>query len=102
VGQRNKVLVVEDDEGIRQSLFETLGALGFVVGEAGNGEEALVRLRMVNYDAVLLDIICPEWAVWKRAAASFKFTPVFPSSCSRYEIMKRTRWKRLRGAHTTM
>jgi two-component system, OmpR family, KDP operon response regulator KdpE len=55
----SKVLIVEDDEGIRQSLFETLGALGFVIGEAANGEEALVRLRMVNYDAVLLDINMP-------------------------------------------
>jgi two-component system KDP operon response regulator KdpE len=54
--QRSKVLVVEDDVGIRQSLLETLGALGFLVGEASNGEEALVRLRMVDYDAVLLDI----------------------------------------------
>jgi two-component system, OmpR family, KDP operon response regulator KdpE len=59
VSQKSKVLVVEDDEGIRQSLFETLGALGFAVGEAHNGEDALVRLRMVNYDAVLLDINMP-------------------------------------------
>ena len=57
--QRSKVLVVEDDAGIRQSLFETLGALGFAVGDACNGEEALMRLRMVNYDAVLLDINMP-------------------------------------------
>jgi two-component system, OmpR family, KDP operon response regulator KdpE len=57
--RRNKVLVVEDDAGIRQSLFETLSALGFLVGEAENGEEALVRLQMVAYDAVLLDINMP-------------------------------------------
>jgi two-component system, OmpR family, KDP operon response regulator KdpE len=54
--QRSNVLVVEDDAGIRQSLFETLGALGFVIGEASNGEEAMMRLRMIDYDAVLLDI----------------------------------------------
>jgi two-component system KDP operon response regulator KdpE len=59
VEQRSKVLIVEDDEDIRQSLFETLSALGFVIGEAANGEEALVRLRMVSYDAVLLDINMP-------------------------------------------
>jgi two-component system KDP operon response regulator KdpE len=59
VEQKSKVLVVEDDAGIRQSLFETLGALGFAIGEACNGEEALLRLRMVNYDAVLLDINMP-------------------------------------------
>ena len=40
--QRWNVLVVEDDAGIRQSLFETLSALGLVIGEAGNGEEAHV------------------------------------------------------------
>ena len=57
--QRSNVLIVEDDAGIRQSLFETLTALGFVIGEAGNGEEALLRLRMVDYDAVLLDINMP-------------------------------------------
>src|ERR1700757_509887 len=57
--QRWNVLVVEDDRGIRQSLFETLTALGFVIGEASNGEEALLRLRMIDYDAVLLDINMP-------------------------------------------
>jgi len=59
VEQRNNVLVVEDDAGIRQSLFETLSALGFVIGEACNGEEALLRLRMIDYDAVVLDINMP-------------------------------------------
>ena len=54
--QGNKVLIVEDDAGIRQSLIETLSALGFMIGEAGNGEEALLRVRMVTYDAELLDI----------------------------------------------
>lgn len=57
--QRWNVLVVEDDAGIRQSLFETLSALGLVIGEAGNGEEAMLRLRMIGYDAVLLDINMP-------------------------------------------
>jgi two-component system KDP operon response regulator KdpE len=59
VAQRLNVLIVEDDAGIRQSLFETLTALGFVIGEAGNGEEAMSRLRMIDYDAVLLDINMP-------------------------------------------
>ena len=45
--------------GIRQSFLRPWAALGFVIGEAGNGEEALLRLRMVDYDAVLLDINMP-------------------------------------------
>lgn len=33
--------------------------MGFDIGEASNGEDGLVRLRMVDYEAVLLDINMP-------------------------------------------
>lgn len=59
MAERFNVLIVEDDPGIRQSLLETLTALGFIIGEASNGEQALSRLRMMDYDAVLLDINMP-------------------------------------------
>ena len=75
----SKVLVVEDDAGIRRSLFETLGALGFAVGEAHNGEEALQRLRMVNYHAVLLDINMPGMGgveTCRRIAQSYPALPI--------------------------
>src|SRR5277367_3425486 len=77
--QRSKVLVVEDDAGIRQSLYETLTALGFVIGEAGNGEEALLRLRMIDYDAVLLDINMPGMGgieTCRRVHLSFPHIPI--------------------------
>jgi two-component system, OmpR family, KDP operon response regulator KdpE len=79
VEQKSKVLVVEDDAGIRQSLFETLGALGFAIGEAHNGEEALLRLRMVDYDAVLLDINMPGMGgeeTCRRICHSFPRLPI--------------------------
>jgi two-component system, OmpR family, KDP operon response regulator KdpE len=78
VEQKSKVLVVEDDAGIRQSLFETLGALGFAVGEANNGEEALLRLRMANYDAVLLDINMPGMGGKKTCAKILQSYPNLP------------------------
>lgn len=53
------VLLVEDDRAIRRGLRATLTALEFEVGEAGSGEEALTRLRMVDYDAVLMDLNMP-------------------------------------------
>jgi two-component system, OmpR family, KDP operon response regulator KdpE len=56
---QGRVLIVEDDTAQRRSLRTTLGILGFDIGEASNGEEALMRLRMVDYDAVLLDINMP-------------------------------------------
>ena len=53
------VLIVEDDPALRRTLRTTLDALGFDIGEACNGEEALLRLRMVDYEAVLLDLNMP-------------------------------------------
>lgn len=53
------VLIVEDDLALRRTLKTTLSALGFDIGEAGNGEEALMRLRMVSYEVVLLDLNMP-------------------------------------------
>lgn len=53
------VLLVEDDLSIRRSLRTTLAALGYEIGEASSGEEALTRLRMINYDAVLMDLNMP-------------------------------------------
>src|SRR5271163_1879553 len=78
VEQGNKVLIVEDDAGIRQSLFETLSALGFMVGEAGNGEEAFLRLRMVTYDAVLLDINMPGMGGMETCRKIFQAYPRLP------------------------
>jgi two-component system, OmpR family, KDP operon response regulator KdpE len=53
------LLLVEDDSSIRRGLKTTLSALQFEIGEASTGEEALTRLRMVNYDLVLMDLNMP-------------------------------------------
>jgi two-component system KDP operon response regulator KdpE len=53
------VLIVEDDSSLRRILRTTLIGLGFDVGEAGTGEEAMTRLRMVGYEVVLLDMNMP-------------------------------------------
>jgi two-component system, OmpR family, KDP operon response regulator KdpE len=56
---QGRLLIVEDDSALRRSLRTTLGVLGFDVSEASTGEDALARLRMVDYEAVLLDINMP-------------------------------------------
>ncbi len=53
------LLLVEDDSAIRRGLKATLSALQFEIGEASTGEEALARLRMVDYDLVLMDLNMP-------------------------------------------
>jgi two-component system, OmpR family, KDP operon response regulator KdpE len=56
---QGRLLIVEDDSALRRSLRTTLDVMGFDVGEASNGEDGLVRLRMVEYEAILLDINMP-------------------------------------------
>lgn len=50
-----KVLVISNEAALRSQLRRTLEALGFDVGEAPNCEIAATRLRMVDYDAILLE-----------------------------------------------
>jgi two-component system, OmpR family, KDP operon response regulator KdpE len=53
------VLIVEDDSALRRTLRAALQSIGFEVGEASSGEEALAGLRKVDYETVLLDINMP-------------------------------------------
>src|ERR1700722_8920851 len=54
-----KVLIIDDEPSMRRTLHTTLFSLGFDIGEASNGEEAIELCRIVKYDAVLLDINMP-------------------------------------------
>ncbi|MEV6715908.1 response regulator transcription factor [Lentzea sp. NPDC051208] len=54
-----RVLLVEDDERIRQALGLALSDEGFFVDEAGSGEEALHRLETESFDVVLVDLTLP-------------------------------------------
>jgi two-component system KDP operon response regulator KdpE len=54
-----RILIVEDDTALRRSLLTPLSMLGFTVGEAGSGEDALSMIRASYYEAVLLDVNMP-------------------------------------------
>ncbi len=56
---RVRVLLVEDDERVRQALGLNLADEGCQVIEAGSGEEALRRLDSMSVDVVLLDLMLP-------------------------------------------
>jgi CheY-like chemotaxis protein len=58
--QWNDVLVVEDDEEIRETLVELLEEHGYVASGASNGLEALARLRGgMKPRLILLDVLMP-------------------------------------------
>lgn len=54
-----KILVVEDDPFIRQSLREMVEAWGYACDETDNGEKAWDCLRACPYDLLLLDLNLP-------------------------------------------
>jgi two-component system, OmpR family, KDP operon response regulator KdpE len=55
-----RVLVVAEDTAVRSRLRRTLDALRFDVGEASGKDNALTRLRMVDYDAILMECLLFE------------------------------------------
>ena len=54
-----KVLVVDDEPGLRQTLSVILGAEGYAVSTASDGTEALARIAEEDPDLVLCDLRMP-------------------------------------------
>lgn len=60
------ILVVDDDDDIRQTLRDLLEDEGYRVLEAANGQEALQRLRDdARVCVVLLDLMMPVMDGWE-------------------------------------
>jgi DNA-binding response OmpR family regulator len=54
-----EIMVVDDDQDLRENLDEILSSAGFAVVLAAGGEEALERLARHRFDLVLLDLVMP-------------------------------------------
>lgn len=57
--KKQRILIVEDDEGVRALEAVTLELAGYNVTEAATGEEGLEALRKRSFDLVLLDLMMP-------------------------------------------
>ncbi|CAA6676707.1 MULTISPECIES: response regulator transcription factor [unclassified Lentimonas] len=60
-----RVLIIEDDPGLRRSLSATLKEEGFAVDQAADGEEGLYKASEGLYDALLLDVMMPKLDGWQ-------------------------------------
>lgn len=54
------VLVVDDQDQVRQLIRETLEQAGYEVEEARDGKEGLERYRARSADLVIMDILMPD------------------------------------------
>jgi DNA-binding response OmpR family regulator len=55
-----KILLVEDEEILRDAYKSVLQSEGFEVHIAHNGLDALEKCRYAQYDVILLDLMMPE------------------------------------------
>jgi DNA-binding response OmpR family regulator len=63
-----RVLVVDDDDVIRQLICLNLELEGFEVYQAADGLDALDKVREINPAVVTLDIMMPKLDGWDAAA----------------------------------
>ena len=56
---KNKVLVVEDDEAMRNAIVETFKNNNYVVESAVNGQEGMDKIDSFKPDLLLLDLNLP-------------------------------------------
>jgi excisionase family DNA binding protein len=59
------VLIVDDDERLREYVRVNLEMEGYTVREAGSAEQGLAALEEVSPDLVLLDVMMPEVDGWE-------------------------------------
>ena len=79
---RKRVMLVEDEKPVRDALTEVLEIHGYDVIDAGNGQEALEKLRrMTPPDIIILDLRMPVMDGWEfrmrqKTEVAFADTPV--------------------------
>lgn len=57
---KGKILIVDDNAELRKTIQRLMTLDGYAVSEAGDGEEAVNKVRAENFDIVLMDFHMPK------------------------------------------
>ena len=60
MGERARILVIDDDESIRKTITSILEEKGYMVETAENGKEAIEKTNIRFYNLALIDIRLPD------------------------------------------
>jgi CheY-like chemotaxis protein len=76
---KQRVLIIDDDASVRESLRKVLKGAGYEITTAADGEEALTQFVPGQIDLVLLDLNLPfrgGWDVFERLTTQHPTTPL--------------------------
>jgi PAS domain S-box-containing protein len=98
-----RVLVADDDLGIRHSLAELLRGEGCHVETAADGAEALERIEQNGFDVVITDVVMPNmdgYQLFSTLRQRFPELPILMMTAFHYDrdhVIKRSRLEGLEG-----
>ena len=84
-----RILVVEDEPGLRLTLYDRLRAEGYEVENAGEGQAGLALALDGDFDAIILDVMLPNisgFEICRRVRQRGKQTPILMLS-ARSEVV---------------
>lgn len=98
-GRRQTILVIDDKQDNRAVIVGLLGSVSFVVEEAENGREGLVKVAQLQPDLIITDLLMPvmdgyEFLQQLDSLEGLKDIPVIVSSAFLFEIAEQ---KKLHG-----
>jgi len=73
-----KILVIDDEEGVRDVLARILGDEGHRVSLAETGKKGLDKFKQGDFDLVLTDLGMPDMSGWELAKRIKKINPSLP------------------------
>ena len=74
----HRLLLIDDDDLLREALAAVLTAAGFKVEQAANGTEALARFRANPADLVITDLVMPDREGLETIATLHREWPALP------------------------
>lgn len=99
--RKHRLLLADDDRGIRESLGKLLRGVGYDVIEASHGGQVLEMVFNEPFDLLLLDLNMPEMDGWETLSHVTHLRPTLPIVVITAQPNQRG-WLSRGGAHALM
>ena len=99
--RKHRLLLADDDRGIRESLGKLLNGVGYEVTDASHGGQVLEKVFNEPFDLLLLDLNMPEMDGWETLSRVSNLRPCLPIVVITAQPNQRD-WLARGGAHALM